>query len=266
MPALRPLVSHVPPFASMAAAPLRAHGELLGVLVALAPRPSMFLPGELSILELFSEQAAVALFNARLYAAQQEMATRDALTGLRNHREFHEAVEAELARCRRTAARFSVALLDLDGFKAVNDRAGHAAGDRLLRDIGRALDTRARAGDVAFRVGGDEFAVLLPETGAPEAAEALQRIAGAVAAVDRRVGASWGVATWPTDGSRKEDVLARADERLYAMKRSRGTRDEHELPVDVAAVAAELARHANGELDAEQVAALLAPLLRPRNL
>jgi diguanylate cyclase (GGDEF)-like protein len=181
----------------------------------------MFLPQELSILELFSEQAAIALFNARLYATQQEMATRDPLTGLRNHRDFHESLEAELGRCRRTAARVSVALVDLDGFKRVNDSGGHAAGDRVLQNVGAAIERSVRAGDVAFRVGGDEFAVLLPEAGPEEAEAALERVAHAVAGVDDRIGASWGVATWPEDATEKSVLLAGADERLYEMKRSR---------------------------------------------
>jgi diguanylate cyclase (GGDEF)-like protein len=218
LPALRP------PVASLCAAPLVAHGQRLGLLVALAQRPFSFLPQELSILELFAEQASIALFNAKLYAAQQEMASRDPLTGLRNHREFHETVERELARCRRSAARFSVALLDLDGFKSVNDGAGHAAGDRLLQEVGAAMEAASRAGDIAFRVGGDEFAVLLPESGTEEADAAVRRIVVAGSLVDDRVGVSWGVATWPADGIAKEQVLATADERLYEMKRARGAR------------------------------------------
>jgi diguanylate cyclase (GGDEF)-like protein len=236
---------------------------LLGVLVALAPRPSMFLPQELSILELFSEQAAIALFNARLYAAQQEMATRDPLTGLRNHRDFHETFEAELGRSRRTAARFSVALLDLDGFKGVNDSAGHAVGDRLLEDVGAALERSVRAGDVAFRVGGDEFVVLLPDANAAEAHRALERIALDVAAVDERIGVSWGVGTWPEDGAEKAAVLVRADERLYAMKRDRGNRPAATAPVDVRALTAALERHTDGPVDPALLEAL-AEVLRDR--
>jgi diguanylate cyclase (GGDEF)-like protein len=223
-PGLQAMPHFKPPVGSLCAAPLRAHGDLLGVLVALAPRASMFLPQEVSVLALFAEQAAIALFNARLYATQQEMAARDPLTGLRNHRDFHETLHAELARCRRTAARFSVALLDLDGFKAVNDTAGHAVGDRLLQDVGAALERAVRQQDIAFRVGGDEFAVLLPETDPEDASAALDRVAEAVGGVDARVGVSWGVGTWPQDGEEKTALLVCADDRLYAMKRARSDR------------------------------------------
>jgi diguanylate cyclase (GGDEF)-like protein len=212
------------PVASLSAAPLRARGEDLGVLVVLAPRSDSFLPEDLAILALFAEQASIALSNAKLYAAQQEMATRDPLTGLRNHREFQDAVEAELARSRRTGAPFSAALLDLDGFKAVNDRFGHAAGDRLLVELGGALEAAARGSDAVFRVGGDEFAVLLAESGAADARAAMARIVAAAAGVDERIGVSWGLATWPADASEKGPLLALADARLYAMKRGRAGR------------------------------------------
>jgi diguanylate cyclase (GGDEF)-like protein len=224
VPLLAALAARRPAAASLCATPLGAHGQRLGMLVALAQRPFSFLPQDVATLELFAEQASIALFNAKLYAAQEEMATRDPLTGLRNHREFHETVEQELGRSRRSAARFSVALLDLDGFKSVNDSSGHAAGDRLLHDVGGALEAAARAGDVAFRIGGDEFAILLPDSGADEAEAAVRRIVAAGAAVDERIGVSWGVATWPADGRGKDEVIATADERLYEMKHARGSR------------------------------------------
>ena len=202
-------------------APLMSKGKPLGALVALSGRPFSFLPRELSVLELFAEQAAIALVNVRLYAAQLEIATRDPLTGLRNHREFHEVMVNELARSHRTAARFSVALLDLDGFKAVNDRFGHAAGDRLLGEVGAALERVGRSADSAFRIGGDEFALVFPEATAKEADAAARRISQTVSDIDARIGVSWGVATWPEDGKEKDLLLACADERLYAMKRTR---------------------------------------------
>ena len=248
IPVLAGLPARRPAAASLCASPLIAHGQRLGLLVALAQRAYSFLPQDLSTLELFAEQASIALFNAKLYAAQQEMATRDPLTGLRNHREFHETVAQELARCRRSAARFSVALLDLDGFKGVNDSAGHAAGDRLLHEVGVALEGAARAGDIVFRVGGDEFAVLVPEAGPEEAEAAVKRIVQAGSTVDSRIGVSWGVATWPVDGTEKDAVIALADERLYDMKRARGSRaatvaKPHEAFVSAIAALVEALEH-----------------------
>ncbi|HET8673326.1 MAG TPA: sensor domain-containing diguanylate cyclase, partial [Thermoleophilaceae bacterium] len=216
------------PLRSLCIAPLTYRGESLGVLVALAENARTFLPRDLDVIQSFATQAAIAISNARLYEAQQELASRDPLTGLRNHREFHESVARELERCRRYGGRMSVALFDLDGFKQVNDVGGHAEGDRVLRMTAEALIRSCRSSDTAFRIGGDEFALLLPET-SPADAEA---VAGRAAA---SFDSSFGVAVWPDDGPSKEVLLARADERLYDMKRERpGKRHRSAAPAPVA--------------------------------
>jgi diguanylate cyclase (GGDEF)-like protein/putative nucleotidyltransferase with HDIG domain len=202
------------PLRSLCSAPLTYHGESLGVLIALAPNARVFLPRDVDVLQSFATQAAIALTNARLFEAQQELASRDPLTGLLNHREFHESVARELERCRRYGGRVSVALFDLDGFKAVNDISGHAEGDRVLRRTAEVLSESCRSSDIAFRIGGDEFALLLPESGAADAHAVAER-----AAIELR--SSFGVAVWPDDGPSKEGLLARADENLYGMKRAR---------------------------------------------
>ncbi|HEY1595275.1 MAG TPA: HD domain-containing phosphohydrolase [Thermoleophilaceae bacterium] len=202
------------PLRSLCSAPLTYHGESLGVLVALAPNARVFLPRDVDVLQSFATQAAIALTNARLFEAQQDLASRDPLTGLLNHREFHESVARELERCRRYGGRVSVALFDLDGFKAVNDVSGHAEGDRVLRHTAEVLNETCRSSDIAFRIGGDEFALLLPETVAAEAQAVAERAAC-------ELGSSFGVAVWPDDGPSKEGLLARADQNLYGMKRAR---------------------------------------------
>ena len=202
------------PLRSLCSAPLTYRGESLGLLLALASNARVFLPRDVEVLQSFATQAAIALTNARLYEAQQDLASRDPLTGLRNHREFHEGVARELERCRRYGGRVSVALFDLDGFKSVNDVSGHAEGDRVLRRTAEVLTSSCRSSDTAFRIGGDEFALLLPETGAVDASTVAGRAA-------EQLGSSFGVAVWPDDGPSKDDLLARADENLYAMKRAR---------------------------------------------
>jgi diguanylate cyclase (GGDEF)-like protein len=159
-----------------------------------------------------------------MYSAQQQLASHDPLTGLANHREFHETFERELERCRRSGAELSVVLLDLDEFKQVNDRHGHAHGDHVLERVGAALSRHTRAGDVACRVGGDEFAALLPEASREEADEVARRMAAAVSEADERISASAGVATWPKDGGSKDVLIAEADARLYAAKAGRDAR------------------------------------------
>jgi diguanylate cyclase (GGDEF)-like protein/putative nucleotidyltransferase with HDIG domain len=244
------------PLRSLCVAPLTYRGESLGVLVALAANAWTFLPRDLDVIQSFATQAAIALSNARLYEAPQELASRDPLTGLRNHREFHESVARELERCRRYGGCMSVALYDLDGFKQVNDAGGHAEGDRVLRMTADALTRSCRSSDSAFRIGGDEFALLLPETGAADA----QAVAGRAAA---RFDSSFGVAVWPDDGPSKEGLLARADERLYEMKRGQPGK-RRESPVGAVACAE------NGERRrlalASSLSARLASLVDPEGI
>ena len=206
------------PLGTLCATPLVYRGETVGVLVAGAAAARTFLPRDLSLVGAYATQAAIALSNARLYAAQRSLATRDPLTGLLNHREFHEAVARELNRCRRHGGTVSIALFDLDGFKLVNDGSGHAEGDRVLRAIADALAGACRESDVAFRIGGDEFALLMPETTGEEAVNAAARARDAIAGVDARASASFGIASWPADGGSKDVVIAQADANLYAMK------------------------------------------------
>ncbi|MEX2194608.1 MAG: diguanylate cyclase [Thermoleophilaceae bacterium] len=203
---------------SLCAAPLVYRGRTLGLLVALGAQRRTFLPRDVDQLQAYATQAAVALENARLYEAQEALASRDALTGLRNHRDFHERIGEELDRLRRHEGRLAVLLVDLDGFKSVNDESGHAAGDRVLRHVARAIEGACRSSDVAFRVGGDEFAVILPGAGHDDACEVAERVTAAVDSVDARTSASVGTAVWPDDGGSKDVLLAHADGSLYSAK------------------------------------------------
>jgi diguanylate cyclase (GGDEF)-like protein len=212
------------PLRSLCAAPLHFRGERLGVLVTLAQQPRVFLPRDVDLVEGYAAQAAIALSNARMYRTQELLASHDPLTGLANHREFHETFARELERSRRNGSQLSVVLLDLDDFKEVNDRHGHAHGDHVLERVGAALRRHTRAGDVACRIGGDEFATLLPDASAEDAAAAAARMRTAVGEADERLGASIGVATWPQDGGSKDVLIAEADARLYAAKAGRDAR------------------------------------------
>jgi diguanylate cyclase (GGDEF)-like protein/PAS domain S-box-containing protein len=145
-----------------------------------------------------------------------ELARRDPVTGLHSYREFHSLLDAELHRGRRYDSEWSVVLFDLDGFSQLND-VDHQTGERALYQTGRAIAEACRASDRAVRIGGDEFALILPSTGETEARAAGRRIAAAVA----RTGAaslSFGTATWPVDGDTVELLLLRADMALRAAK------------------------------------------------
>jgi diguanylate cyclase (GGDEF)-like protein len=235
VPALAPL-AHLPdPLCTLACAPLTAGTNSLGLLVSLGGQPGTFLPRDMSVLESYAAQVALALGNARRYQDQRSLAARDPLTGLLNHRRFHEAVADEFERCARERFFSSLVLIDLDHFKRVNDEDGHGAGDRVLRAAARALADVCRRDDLAFRIGGDEFALLLPKLTEPGAAAVAGRVCAAIELIDPRVGASAGVAVISPGETDKDTVIAHADRRLYDAKR-RGPRARR--PGDGATMAA----------------------------
>jgi len=162
--------------------------------------------------------------SARLREELREQAMHDVLTGLPNHRALIAAIDQELERARRTGRQFALLFLDLDHFKAINDRLGHAAGDNTLHETGEVIKTSVRAIDVVGRWGGEEFVVLLPETDAAAALRAAERIRAAIAnhrlaSVDgARLTCSIGVATRPHDGGDRDTLLASADRAMYTAK------------------------------------------------
>lgn len=165
-----------------------------------------------------------ALEAARLHERVAELAATDALTGTANRRSFFDRITAELARSHRSGQPLSVALIDLNRFKRINDGYGHSVGDEALVRVAQTLAKGIRASDLLARLGGDEFAVLFPNTGAEEAHKAAARLASTeLSTTDGRGGAlrltlSWGTATWPHDGVSPEQLLHAADQRLYMMK------------------------------------------------
>lgn len=154
-------------------------------------------------------------------------ATTDLLTGLPNRASFLRGLSEHLARARRLPAPCAVAMADLDGFKAYNDRHGHHAGDMLLAAIASQLTAGHRGADMVARFGGDEFVLCVPDADAATAmaaAERLRKVVAEAAPSDPPVTISFGVAVCPDDGQAAEALLAKADERLYAAKRRGGNR------------------------------------------
>jgi diguanylate cyclase (GGDEF)-like protein len=154
----------------------------------------------------------------------RSFALNDQLTGIANRRSLLARIEYEVARHTRGRYCFAILILDLDGFKEVNDRFGHAAGDDLLRDVAAAIKRSIRAQDTVARMGGDEFCVLAPETDLPGARRLVTRIVRAVGDLTPGVEAlsvSSGVALFPDDGVSPTPLLHAADERLLSTKRER---------------------------------------------
>jgi diguanylate cyclase (GGDEF)-like protein len=165
--------------------------------------------------------AAVRRIEAR-HQGLRLLSQQDALTGLGNRRLLRDRLNYEIARHRRHSRRFSVLVLDLDGFKGVNDRFGHAAGDEILREIAKALQKAVRDQDTVTRLGGDEFCVLAPEIGWEDADRLATRLEQAVArsvgGLDM-LGVSIGFSVFPDEGWTPEHLLARADEAGIQAKR-----------------------------------------------
>jgi diguanylate cyclase (GGDEF)-like protein len=156
----------------------------------------------------------------------RQSALSDPLTGIANRRALLARIEYEIIRHARGRRGFALVLIDLDGFKQLNDRFGHLAGDDLLRDVAAALRQTIRAQDTAARIGGDEFCVLAPETegqGIPRLEDRVARAVASVTAGVQALAASVGTATFPADGRTPEALLRAADERMLGAKRALGT-------------------------------------------
>ncbi len=212
--------------------PLDAGTERLAVLL-LGPRMNdrQYGPAALDLAGTLSFAAAIALKNAHLVEQLQTAANTDELTALLNRRALEERLAAELARSSRHALDTTILLLDLDRFKLVNDSGGHAAGDELLRGVGRLLKEQCRQPDVIGRLGGDEFLLILPMTSPREAMVLVGRIQASLARLSplglgHPVTMSIGLAAAPHHGSTVGSLMAAADASMYKAKRAGGNRAE----------------------------------------
>jgi diguanylate cyclase (GGDEF)-like protein len=160
------------------------------------------------------------LDNAQLFDQVSRLAASDSLTGLANHRHMIEVLDSEIERSRRTGRSFAVLLFDLDGLKKINDKYGHLVGSRAINRVGNVLSSSCRAIDTPARYGGDEFALVLPESGEREAEQAATRICESLRndCEEPRLSISVGQAVYPMDGTAVEQLLSAADKALYEMK------------------------------------------------
>jgi len=214
--------------------PVVAAGEVLGTLnVDNMSLEETFGDAEMDLAQAFGQQMGVLFRQTQTREALARAATTDSVTGLPNREGFNRRAPEYLARARRRDESVHLVMMDLDGFKRVNDRLGHRAGDVALQRVASALRATSRAGDGLFRWGGDEFVLLLAGGSKAEAGIAADRHADAIASV--RVGGmsmstSVGIASWPDDARDTEELLHRADDRMYRHKRRAGPATDEASP------------------------------------
>lgn len=205
--------------------PIGVSGHLTGMLFCgSSSQRHNFPPAEVELAKAIAAQAGSAMQNAAIYEQTLKASLCDPLTELHNRRAFHDDLEGELDRCRRHGRQASLVLLDLDNFKHVNDAWGHQTGDRVIVRLAEHLRRTMRSSDGAYRIGGDEFALILPETtsaGAVRIAERLRRAVQRSAlggGDDLRLTVSIGVASFPDGGRSPDELVASADKSLYEVK------------------------------------------------
>jgi diguanylate cyclase (GGDEF)-like protein/putative nucleotidyltransferase with HDIG domain len=208
--------------------PLKYREELLGVLSLESRREQAFAARDVLTLRTLADQLAIALHNARAYQVALEEAITDGLTGLKTHRFFMEELDREWRRSTRSGRHFSLIMMDLDGFKQVNDHHGHLEGDRVLTAVAAILDARSRQTNVVARYGGDEFAILMPEAHTDQAETLAERLRASLETnpylAAHEVTASFGIATFPIHGPTQEEILRVADAGMYLAKHQKGNR------------------------------------------
>lgn len=206
--------------------PLKIADQVVGVMTVAHPDKFAFSKDEIRILRLLGDQAAVAIENARLHSIVNQQARTDALTGLPNRRALDERMRNELRRSQRYQRSFSIIMLDLDGFKEINDQYGHPQGDTVLKKVAQHMQATIRDTDYLARYGGDEFALLLPETDVETASKMALRLQNEVStfriefeqAMGVSMGVSFGCATYPDHGDDIDHLLSVADNELYQHK------------------------------------------------
>ena len=216
---------------SVICVPLRSKLRVLGVIQLVNVDMAQFTDSELFVLQSLSDFAAIAIENARWVEKIQELTITDDCTGLYNARHLYKTLETEVYRSSRFGYEFSILFIDLDHFKSVNDTHGHLVGSKLLAEIGYLVKAQLRLIDFAYRYGGDEFVVLLPQTSKDQALVVAKRLRDAMRStrfcreegLNLNVLASIGLATYPHDARTAHDIIRQADEMMYLVKNT--TRD-----------------------------------------
>ncbi len=212
---------------SIVAVPVRFREQCLGVIELInCIGPEGFSQRDLALLEALADYAAIAIENARHVHRIHELTIKDDCTTLYNARHMNFMLDTEIYRSNRYAFEFSLIFIDLDHFKMVNDTHGHLMGSKLLGELGEMIKDSCRVIDLAFRYGGDEFVILLPQTSKENALRVAHRLHKRIregswlkeAGLNVHITASIGVASYPGDSKTKADLLHLADEAMYLVK------------------------------------------------
>jgi two-component system cell cycle response regulator len=207
--------------------PLKMGNRVVGVMNLGRTSPGEFNHYEIRLLNLLADQAAIAILNARLHEAVSRQARIDSLTGLPNRRALDEHLDEEINRSKRSGIPFSIVMMDLDGFKIINDTLGHEVGDEVLRAITHSFQKALRSTDFLARYGGDEMTVILPETDWPQVLvvtdkiqQELRKLIFEMPNGDQiNLSVTGGVAVYPRHARESAELLRTADEALYRAKR-----------------------------------------------
>ncbi|MFI5104380.1 MAG: GGDEF domain-containing protein, partial [Terriglobales bacterium] len=216
---------------SIICVPLRSKHRVLGVIQLVNVNVKGLSEQEMFFLQALCDYAAISIENARSVEKIQELTITDDCTGLFNARHLYKTLETEVYRSSRFGYEFSVIFIDLDHFKQVNDTHGHLVGSRLLAEVGYLIKAQLRLIDFAFRYGGDEFVVLLPQTSKDSALVVAKRLRDTLRlgrfcteqGYQLNIRASMGLATFPHDAQTPHDIIRQADEMMYVVKNT--TRD-----------------------------------------
>jgi diguanylate cyclase (GGDEF)-like protein len=211
---------------SVIALPLRGRKGIQGVIEIYNPRTDQMTDYTIAFLHILADHAAIAIENAHDVARIQQLTITDDTTRLYNVRYLYEVLGHQLNRSERLKLPVSLAFLDLDQFKLVNDAHGHLVGSELLASTGQRLQELSRKQDWCFRYGGDEFVILMPDTGANDALDLTRDLLGRLMETEFRmknglglkVGASVGLSTAPEDGTTVHSIIGAADLRMYMVK------------------------------------------------
>lgn len=214
--------------------PLKSKNVVVGVMYLEYSFPYEVTTNEMRLLRLLGDHAAVAIENARLHQLIESQALTDVITGIPNRRSFETRLNEEILRSSRYNHSFGLIAIDIDNFKKINDTYGHPAGDKFLFEFAKCLQAEVRDTDFVARTGGDEFAIILPESNLENAKQLTNRLENMIATCDYQLPdtkvsnhtASFGIAVFPDQADNADKLLKFADQALYIFKRQKDTEEK----------------------------------------